>query len=517
MSASVAASVVSKQNSISNSTLKSKISVFSSKSHGSSLGTSTAAVASLKMERNLLERMVQERDEKISSLQKSIEVQNEHVNKLQAKIEISERREKQIDQRHKLKLENLTHEKSMLKSQLKVMHDEIRRISDDPIHHALATNNSTANSDSHSASGGSTEEQVMAQIMPAGNPFGAEVEQNPTRQEKVKLANSAQGVLLQSQLYQAMNSLKQLRQQTGAMKKNYDEIVTSLQQDFVSATDEKARIESELLSQLSLLEQDRKIAVKALEDQLVQKDARIRRLEKRMRSMDDIMDEELSEGDDSESRQLSFNSIGADSLGAKSLGDANFTYRTQFQNKSGLGKSELKNPYSMTTSDPYSTPSRNSASSSTGPTTFNSVFRERANLTNAKPRANHSAASLLLQQSQERANKLLQRTAAMRKQNSVRRHSTNSIMVYPLINEEETSSDNDDAHDDAQSVRSHQTATSEAASVASNLLQESRARAMKLLAKTAPTPPADITQVLSTESDDIITNDSEDDEDYFLK
>jgi hypothetical protein len=504
-------SVLSKK-SVSNNT--SKVSVFSSKSDGSSLGTSTAAVASLKMERNLLERMVQERDEKISSLQKSIEVQNEHVNKLQAKIEISERREKQIEQRHKLKLENLTHEKGMLKSQLKVMHNEIRRISDDPIHHALATNQSVSNISS--GSDGSAEDQIMSQIMPAGNPFGAEVEQNPMRQEKIKLANSAQGVLLQSQLYQAMNSLKQLREQTGAMKKNYDEIVTSLQQDLVSAADEKARTESELLSQLSFLEQDRKVAVKSLENQLVQKDARIRRLEKRMRSMDDIEDEDVSEGDDSESRQLSFNSIGADSFGARSLGDANFTYRSQFENKSGLGKSELKNPYSMTTSkNPYSSPPRNSALSSTGPTTFSSVYKERDNIKNANPRANHSAASLLLQQCQERSNKLLQRTSITQKQNYVRRHSTTSIMVPPLNIEEESASDSDDDHDDAQSARSHQTSTSEAASVASNLLRDSRARAMKLLAKSAPTPPADITQVLSTEIDDIITTDSQDDEEGF--
>jgi len=250
--------------------------------------------------------MVQERDEKISFLQTSVEVQNEHVTKLQAKIEISERREKQIDLRHKLKLENLTHEKGMLNSQLKIMHDEIRRISDDPIHHALAMNNSTtSHSDCQSASVGSTEEQIMTQIMPAGNPVGAEVEQNPTRQEKIKLANSAQGVLLQSQLYQAMNSLKQLREQTAAMKKNYDEIVTSLQHDFVSAADEKARLESELLSQLSLLEQVMKIEVKSLDDQLDQKDARIRRLEKRLRSMDGFDDEDVFHGEASRGNYLS--------------------------------------------------------------------------------------------------------------------------------------------------------------------------------------------------------------------
>ena len=240
-------------------------------------------------------------------------MQNEHVNKLQARMEISERREKQIDARHKLKLENLAYEKVMLNSQLKVMHDELRRISDDPIHHALTANNSDCRQSASSVGSTSTssEEEILARLMPAGNPFGTEVHhveqnqnQNPMRQEnKIKLANSAQGVLLQSQLYQAMNSLKQLREQTGAMKKNYDGIVTSLQRDFVSATDEKARIESELLSQLSFLEQDAKIEVKALETQLVQKDARVKRLEKRLRSMDGIEDEDVSDGDDSDSRQ----------------------------------------------------------------------------------------------------------------------------------------------------------------------------------------------------------------------
>jgi len=527
--------------SIACSTLKSKsLTVGSTRSFGTGLGgslsTPSAAVASLKMERNLLERMVQERDEKTSSLQKSVAVQNEHVNKLQAKIEISERREKQIEQRHKLKIENLNHEKGMLKSQLKVMHDEIRRISDDPIRHALAVDGGGHPDDSNSLTAiESEEDKILSQMMPAGNPFGVDKEQGGVKQDKIKLATTAQGVLLQTQLYQAMNSLKQLRQQTAVMKKNYDEIITSLQHDFVIATDAKARVESELLSELSLLEQDKNIMERSLEDQLHQKDARIRRLEKRLRSMDDIDDED----DISTNEHLSFDTIGTDSFDAKSVGD---------DKKLGMGECELKTPYSMSSQNLYS-----SSTPQTG-----AVFREPSDTSKpTQPSSSMSAASLLLQQTQIRANSILQKTSlrSMNSSSSGRGSQFSSSIVEekeedddddtksvrssgssgsgrerrfsPSIVEEEEEDDDaksvrsshssgsgrerrfspsivkeEEGDDDAKSVRSYVTTVSESASVASNLLQGSRARAMMLLAKAAPEPPQEITQILSTDSDD---------------
>jgi hypothetical protein len=363
---------------------------------------------------------------------------------------------------------------------------------------------------------------------------------------RFKLANSAQGVLLQKQLYQAMNSLKQLREQTAAMKKNYDEIVTSLQQDFVLASDAKARVESELLSQLSLLDQNKKISERSLEDQLVQKDARIRRLEKRLRSMDDIDDEEDMSADDSAiNNQLSFSSIGGDSLGAKSIGDANFSYRTQFQDKKpGLGERELEAPYSMSSQNVFSSLTPQSGA----------VFREAsATSQSTKPSSSMSAASLLLQQSQSRAYSILRKTS-MRSSNSsssrrgsrtpsiveeeeedddeISMRSSNSSSsrrgsrTSPSIVEEEEEEDDDEisvqSHaetpsfpsnlsqesqegddDDTKSVQSYVTTASEAASATSNLLQGSRARAMKLLSKAVPEPPQEITQVLSIEIDDL--------------
>lgn len=503
-------------------------------------GASSAAMASLKMERNLLERMVQERDEKISSLQKSIEVQTEHVNKLQAKIEINERRQKQIESRHKLKLDNMDHEKNMLKSQLKVMHEELKRISTDPVHNALSS----------AASKGSDGSVNLSQMMPAGNPFGAELEQDPKRAEKIKLANSAQGVLLQQQLYQAMNSLMQLREQTAAMKENYDEIVTSLQKDLVFAQDAKASTESELLSQIYLLDQQRVTMEKALQHQLAQKDVRIKRLEKRLRKLDNIdddEDEDIEYGDDTENQnkdsfradvQLSFKSIGSDTLGSNDDDYQNYnrkfenrqqqneaisflTRDSNPQNKSiGLldsSESELRNPYSMATNQPFKdskhsvSPSSRSVGARSYVPSSRSVGSRHSNGSASAASSTRDSARLLLEQSRNRAAALLQQHSLRSRGSSngsaggrPRRRATytsgtlkNALSKFSIQEEDE-----DGDNDDTRSVVSHISQASETASMASNLLKESRMRALKLLSKSTPTPPTEITQIQSSDSDD---------------
>ena len=438
-------------------------SVMSFRSFSSGLSRSisnTAGINNLKMERNLLERMVQERDEKIGSLQKSIEVQKDHVNKLQAKIEISERRVQQVDQRHKLKMDNLTHEKNMLKSQLKVMHNEIKRINDDPIHRALnsqgnAPTASITTSSLHSGisglSGSSPDTDVLAQIMPAGNPFAEDADEYQNnkktggKEEKVKLANSAQGLLLQSQLYNAMNSLKQLRQQTSVMKQNYDEVVISLQKDLVLASDDRARIEAELLSQLSLLEQDKKIMQKSLEEKLAQKDARIKVLEKRVKALDKISDDQSVDIDDYESDLLKTKSF------PSALTDARLRMQPSKQvSILDAATKELETPYSSK-GEP--------------------IFRESG------ARSTSDAAAILIERTKSRAAILLSRSS--------------SRPPPPTIVEE----DDDD-------VQSQSTLASDAVSEASSLLKESRMRAMKLLQKTAPGSRDKYQAISSSASDD---------------
>ena len=277
--------------------------------------------------------MLQEREEKISSLQKSIQVQNDHVHKLTSKVEVMERRSKQTVQRFDLKLENAAHEKEMLKTQLKVLYEEMKKMSEDPIHQALRNNNrnSSANSNGSSStntastvhSGRSEEEEILSQIMPAGNPFDenssssnisgnsnnnnstgsnsahsrnsrnstVRVDGNSDADEKIKLANSAQAILLQSQLYQALTSLKQLRQQTRGMKANYDAVVSSLQHDLVQCMDDKVRSETGLLSQLQSLEHSSRVREEGLREEMKNKDTRIERLMRRIGVLDKIDDD----------------------------------------------------------------------------------------------------------------------------------------------------------------------------------------------------------------------------------
>lgn len=256
----------------------------------------TGSAASVQRERDLnaqrdvLERMVLERDEQISSLQKSMEVQNGHVVKLQAKVEILERREKQYHTRHKAQINNMVNERNMLKAQMEVTHDEMKRIKTDPIHRALTNQEGQAKQDKSSS------QRWEGKAMPAGNPFslnGAQDKETEEEQEEsIKLANHAQGILLQGQLFQAMNSLSQLRQHCHVMKENYDAIVKSLQTDLNDVSDQRARAETELLSKIDALDQDKKLMEGALMDELRSKDARIKKLEKSLKKLNRIDDDE---------------------------------------------------------------------------------------------------------------------------------------------------------------------------------------------------------------------------------
>jgi hypothetical protein len=420
-----------------------------------------AELANLKMERNLLERMLQERDEKISSIQKSIQVQNEHVNTLQAKMEVAERRAKQVEQRHQLQVSSLEKEKSMLKSQLEVMHKEILRINGDPIHQALISTNSNNNSETQTASttdsGRSEEEDVLAQIMPAGNPFDdlwyndnnnnneEDEEAKKENEEKIKLANSAQGLLLQSQLYQAMSSLKQLRQQTRAMKADYDGIVVSLQTDLVQSMDGKARVEAGLLSELSLLDQSKKVMQKSLEDQILQKNARIDRLQDRLNSLDSI-------GDDADMSYIA--DEGNVSVESSSSPTGTISSRVQDLRLQLQPRKDVPSTGSLLQEKELVTP-----------VSFSDLFAE------AKSVSFVSDATKLLERSKSRAKIILERTA-----------STSSNLPTPIMEEEEEGEDQDQednggdsggsnvdggADDDDSSEAS---SASDAASMASSIL-----------------------------------------------
>lgn len=242
----------------------------------------------IKRERDLLERMLKEKDMKIRELSKMLEVQHEFSQSLLEKINEMETQTKQTEYRNKIKMDNLSHEKDILKSQLIVLKEENTRIQKDPIHHALIKANRKGNK---------YEKAVLASEYK--NPFD-------DNHKEVKLADSAQNLLLQSQLFEAMNSFSALKQQTIAMKKSYNEIVNSLQKDLILANDERLKVETELLSHMSVLGQEKIASEQKLKEQLVQKELIIRRLENHLQdnaddeSIDAHLIESFVSSDDSQ-------------------------------------------------------------------------------------------------------------------------------------------------------------------------------------------------------------------------
>lgn len=252
----------------------------------------------LSKQRDLLERMVQERDEKISSLHKAIEVQDGHVSKLHAKLETSDRRERQTEKRHEMQIESMTNDQNELKSQLKLLQEEVQRIKSDPVRHALSQKMANGMS---TGSAASPKNNVAPKS--AVQKLKAKVNGHKKQEKEVTLTDSAQGILLQGQLYQAMSSLSQLRNQTAVMKVHYDAVIESLHTDLTLLSDKKAQEEATLLNRIFALDQEKKVAEEALRDELKAKNSRIRKMEKEIKKLEKMNKAArgLGDGDDSDS------------------------------------------------------------------------------------------------------------------------------------------------------------------------------------------------------------------------
>lgn len=249
----------------------------------------------LKAERDLLERMVQERDEKAKSLQKTIDMQKDYLEVMQTKYDNEQERQKQEAMRQKIYLQSMTHEKNLIKNQLKVLQKENQRIKGDPVRMALSGSvPSTASSGDTSPNG----------IVKDDNDSIDSLESEKPKLPDVKILDGDKRCLvLQSQLYQAMNSLSSLQQQTSALKDSYDEIVSGLQRDLIDTEEDKAKIEVKLLSRMAVLEREKTIIEELLQNKIKVRDTRIRLLEKRVQNLDRIDDDESLEGDNGKDRR----------------------------------------------------------------------------------------------------------------------------------------------------------------------------------------------------------------------
>lgn len=254
---------------------------------GVSTGTSTS-VSAMKMERDLLERMVQERDEKIKTLQKTLDMQKEYINGLQSKNDTIQEKMRQEAARQKLHLQSVNHEKNLIKSQLKVLQKENQRIKNDPIHKALTK---TEDEDVNNKNANRPDPPILTKE--EEDSINGEDGQDNQEPPQIKILDNDQRCLvLQSQLYQAMNSLSTLQQQTSALKENYDEIVNSLQQELMVAEESKTKMEVKLLSRMTVLEREKVIVEELLQEKISARDSRLKRLEKRIQHLDAIDDDE---------------------------------------------------------------------------------------------------------------------------------------------------------------------------------------------------------------------------------
>lgn len=249
----------------------------------------------LKAERDLLERMVQERDEKAKSLQKTIDMQKDYMEVMQTKYDKEQERQKQEATRQKIYLQSMTHEKNLIKNQLKVLQKENQRIKNDPIRMAL--------SGSVPSSASSGDASPIGNVKDDNDSIDSLESEKPKLPDVKILDGDKRCLVLQSQLYQAMNSLSSLQQQTSALKESYDDIVSGLQRELIDAEEDKAKIEVKLLSRMAVLEREKTIIEELLQNKIKVRDTRIRILEKRVQNLDRIEDDESLEGDKGEDRQ----------------------------------------------------------------------------------------------------------------------------------------------------------------------------------------------------------------------
>jgi hypothetical protein len=291
--------------------------------------TSSQVMNTMKMERDLLERMVQERDEKNKALQRTIDLQKEYIGGLQSKNDKEQERQKQQHARQKLYLQSITHEKNLIKSQLAVLQKENKRIKEDPLHKALtqtvpakggsplegtSTRNATSTGIKKNRSGPSSPNGDVEKDQNGDNDGDIDInindldddldslssdEDNKLPSTDIRIFDGDQRCLiLQSQLYQAMSSLSTLQQQTVALKENYDEIVNGLQKELIESEEAQTKMEVKLLSRMTVLEREKSIVEELLQQKIKARDARLKRLEKRIQNLDSINDDESLDGDD---------------------------------------------------------------------------------------------------------------------------------------------------------------------------------------------------------------------------
>lgn len=280
----------------------------STRSVGSASGISYNASVSQSVtnERDLLERMVQERDEKITSLQKTINIQKEHTTKLQHTLNCSRLRLKQDQTRGKIQLDSIAYERDLSQSQLHALTQEREKYRDTvfTLHPQSPERGKNPQSP---ASPRSTTTQLdqfnnisRAGIGGSNKPLSSEALQPGQSQPHIPArTESAHALYLQSQLYQAMHSISAFQIQTKALKQNCDIVIKSLEEDLTETTDLKHQLEVELMSQLTLIEREKGVMEGLLKEKIRIRDDKLKTYEAKIRSLEGLEEDSSDSDDDS--------------------------------------------------------------------------------------------------------------------------------------------------------------------------------------------------------------------------
>jgi len=286
---------------------------------------------SIRMERDLLERMLLERDERITALQKTISIQKEHTLKLQHTLNDTRLIVKENQTKTKLDQDHITYERDVAQMQLHSLakerekyKDTVFKLNDNTqppppasIYSAIKhlTNGAVIGPDDHAhalahADTGkkrawkkprspsrsyttttTTQKQLINKQIPLDK------SQN-TRPPTPARTESAHALYLQSQLYQAMHSISALKIQTKSMKVNCDAVVKSLMEDLTETTTLKHQIEVELMSQLTLLEREKNVMQGLLEEKIRIREERLKKSEAKILALENLQGYDSSESED---------------------------------------------------------------------------------------------------------------------------------------------------------------------------------------------------------------------------
>lgn len=208
-----------------------------------------------KEEVKLLQSMVKERDEKIKTLKEEVLGIEEITRKIQEELEMMVAKQKEDKFLHEEKCEGLVKERVGVEKEMHLLQKEMKESS--TLHE-------------------------YANLLRKASPGSVD---------------STYVVRLQAQLCKSMHSMGMLENQMTIVKKNCNGLVKSLKDEISSITDDKCKMEIELINQLGTMDAERRVSEEEWQKKLDDQKAKNAELEEKIGPLEDEDVEEDSDED----------------------------------------------------------------------------------------------------------------------------------------------------------------------------------------------------------------------------